>query len=98
MPFQKIITEKLDFNLEKNSIEEIKVYLKKAKRREAPGPDEIPLEFYKEMDDEGLQEFVNLLNEWWEGKEEIPEEMLQARNFLLFKKGATKDIENYRPI
>ena len=75
-----------------------KKYLKKAKRRKATGPDEIPIEFFKEMDDDNLQELLNALNKWWREEEEIPDDFLKARIFLLYKKGQTKDIENYRPI
>ena len=38
------------------------------------------------------------LNEWWEEKEPIPDELLKARVVLLFKQGSTKLITNYRPI
>ena len=35
--------------------------------------------------------------EWW-NKEETSEEQLQARVVLIFKKGVTSDLDNYRPI
>ena len=38
------------------------------------------------------------LNEWWEEREQIPDELLKARVVLLFKQGSTKLITNYRPI
>ena len=35
-------------------------------------------------DEEALEVLTKQLNEWWEEKEEIPDEMLRARIFLLF--------------
>ncbi len=36
------------------------------------------METFKEMDDENLEHLLEMINEWW-GKEDIPEEILQAR-------------------
>ena len=55
------------------------------------------MEIIKEMDDQCLKLIVNLLNSWWKEKE-IPEDMLQARVVLIYKKGDTGKFENYRPI
>ena len=71
--------------------------LKKYKRRKSPGPDEIPMELFKEMNNECLQEIANLLNQWWT-EEDIPIETLKARVVLIYKKGDTGKYENYRPI
>ena len=46
-PKHKIINEQLQFDLSKIKLEEVKEYLRKAKRRKAPGPDEIPLDFLR---------------------------------------------------
>ena len=78
-------------------MEELEEYIKKAKKRKAPGPDGIPMEFYKAMNFEMKYEILTILNHWW-NEEDIPEEALKARVVLLYKKGATSDIENYRPI
>ena len=72
--------------------------MKKAKRRKAPGPDEIPLDFFKELSEDNLQKIVDQLNEWWDENTDIPDDMLRARIFLLLKDGSTRNIENYRPI
>ena len=71
--------------------------IKKFKRRKAPGPDEIPMELYKEMDDECLKQLQELLNKWWK-EEDIPEETLRARVVLIKKKGDTGKFENYMNI
>ena len=71
--------------------------VKKIKRRKAPGPDEIPMEIFKEMDEENLEEILKLPNQWWKD-EDIPTETLKARIVLIYKKGCTSSYENYRPI
>ncbi len=40
---------------------------------------------------------MELLNEWWNGKE-IANEILQARVVQIHKKGDASKFENYRPI
>ena len=69
-------------------------YIRKTKRRKAAGPDEIPIEFFKEMldNDSSIQQLTAALNKWWNEEEELPDEMLQARVVLIFKQGSTKDI------
>ncbi len=72
------------------TIEEIKKYLKKAKRRKAPGlgphpEEEIPIEFIKELDDDNLEIIRTCLEQWWED-EHIPDEFLEARVALIYKK------------
>ena len=62
--------------------------VKKLKRRKAPGPDEVPIEIFKEMEDHSIAIIVQILNDWW-NKGSIPEEVLQARVVLIFKKGDT---------
>ena len=78
-------------------IDELMRAIRKMKRRKAPGPDQVPIELFKEMYSHNLAEILNLLNEWWE-KEEVPEEILLARVVLIFKKGNANDLGNYRPI
>ena len=102
---EKPITEKVDYctnaakeyNTEDITLEEIKEVVKKLKRRKAPGPDEIPAEIFKELNEECLKGILTLLNQWWT-TEDIPEETLRARVVLIFKKGDSGLYENYRPI
>ena len=70
---------------------------RKAKRRKAPGPDEMPMEAMLEMDTESLEEIRQVLNHFFE-TEQMPEGYLRARVVLIFKKGQTQAFENYRPI
>ena len=49
------------------------------------GPDERPMEAFKEMDDENLEIITEMLNEWWR-TENIPEEILEARIVLIPEK------------
>jgi hypothetical protein len=55
------------------------------------------MEIFKEMDDANLEAIRQILNEWW-NEENVPQETLKARVVLLFKKGHTSKMENYRPI
>ena len=49
----------------------------------APGPDEVPLEIFKEMDKEAKEYILEILNEWWT-RHNMPDEVLQARVVLIF--------------
>ena len=79
------------------TIEELISIAKQLKRRKAPGPDEIPTELIKEMNEDNLNKILELLNTWWR-EENIEEEDLKARVVLIFKKGDSNKFENYRPI
>ena len=39
------------------------------KRNKAAGPDEIPIELFKEMNDENLQSIQDIIKTWWEEQE-----------------------------
>ena len=49
------------------------------------------------MNDNNLTIILNIINEWWE-QETIPDEAMNARVVLIYKKGDTSLCENYRPI
>ena len=61
------------YNIDPPTSKEIKEVIKKLKRRKAPGPDEIPTEILKEMDDRSIEEIRRLMKTWWQ-KENIGEE------------------------
>ena len=94
---EKIIKEQLEFNTAPPTIKEVKRAVRRLKRHKAPGPDEIPAEFFKELDDEGLEEIRLILETWWE-KEEVPDEIMEAKIALIYNKGDSTKCENYRPI
>jgi hypothetical protein len=92
-----IIHEEVGINTGPITLYEVRKIVNKLKRRKTPGPDGIPIEFLKEMDDEALERVRALLNNWW-GSEHIPEDVLRARVVLIFKEGDKEDLANYRPI
>ena len=55
------------------------------------------MELLLELGEEGIIKFTTFLNDWWE-HEDIPEDYLKARVAMIYKKGATNNIDNYRPI
>ena len=85
------------YNTSSITMEELRSVLRKFKRRRAPGPDEMQMEIFKEMDDEVLRYVLEVLNEWW-NETHVPEEQLRSRLVLIFKKGDTSKLNNYRPI
>ena len=89
--------EDIIFQTEPLSLKEIKAILKKMKKGKAPGPDEITVDFLKEMNDEQLDKIRKFLKEWWLSTE-IPEKATLARVVSLYKKGNPDLQENYRPI
>ena len=75
-------------------MEEVRKQLKKTKRRKAPGPDDIPMEFIKELSDVKREIYRQTINEWWI-TEDIPEEQLQARVVLISKKRRHKQLGKF---
>ena len=76
---------------------ELKRVVNKLKRRKAAGPDGVPMELIKELDEGIMERVLEVLNQWWR-EEIIPEDVLKARVVLIFKKGNTGNMDNYRPI
>ena len=92
-----VVDRPLAWDLSPLTLTELRAILKKFKRRKAPGPDEVPMEFFKEMDDDTLAFVMGTLNDWW-ARRHIPEEALKARVVFLYKKGDSSNLNNYRPI
>ena len=46
-----------------------------------------------ELETPALYQLLDILNDWW-NNEVFPEELLQARVVLIFKKGNSQDLEN----
>jgi len=85
------------YNIEVISWAELNAALRRLKRRKSPGPDGVPMEFFKELDDIGRNRALAMFNSWWTTGQ-IPAEALRARVVLIYKKGDTGNPGNYRPI
>ena len=72
-------------------MEEIKAVIKKLKNGKAPGPDGVPMEYFKALDEEVLTEILTFMNVWLK-KGTIPNELLLAQVVLIFKKKETPQI------
>ena len=80
-----------------SSSKELFWVINQVKRVKAAGPDNLPIDCYKEMDQHHLQIVLDLINAYWNG-ESNPIEYTQAQVILLFKKGDKTNLGNYRPI
>ena len=96
-PNEQIVTKNLWMNIDKITMEELIWAIRKLKRDKAPGPDGVPVECYKDMQEDQLQIIFDLLNKWWEGQE-IESEATRAQVILIFKKGDKNNLANYRQI
>ena len=92
-----IILQRLEYNTQDITYEELDRIIKRFKRRKKPGPDGVPMELYKELNKTLKNKLLDELNVWWKSRE-IDEEQLKATVVLIFKKGDTADLGNYRPI
>ena len=86
--YPKLVVEELGISLVRLTEEELAYAVRRPKRRKAPGPDEIPIEFFKEVNDDNRKKVLEILNLWWE-EESVPEEALRARVVLIYKNGDT---------
>ena len=81
---RKVVEEELPINTGPTTMDEIMRAIRKMGRNTAAGPDGIPAEFFKEVDEERAEQLTVVLNPWWED-EDIPEAALTARVVLIFK-------------
>lgn len=79
------------------TIEEIKETLKQMKNRKCPGEDQITSEMLK-MGGKAVEKAIHILLNKCLQEGKIPTDWYNSEVVLLFKKGDTADIENYRPI
>ena len=84
-------------NTEAITFKELTYIINTLKSHEAPGPDNVPNEACKELNEVNLLELLHMLNQWW-NREHIPEEALKAKVILIFKKCDAEHLENHRPI
>ncbi|MCS5642106.1 MAG: reverse transcriptase family protein, partial [Dehalococcoidia bacterium] len=93
----KLFEETADIKTGDYSMKEIKTALKKMKKNKAPGPDEIPVDLIKCMDEGNLQIILEMINKWRRAGA-LPESLTQADVVTIFKKGDVENPGNYRPI
>ena len=84
-------------NVDDITIEDVIWATNKLKRGKAAGPNNVPIDCYKELQEDSLKHIVALFNHWWRGGE-ITDAVTQAHVILLYKKGDNSNLANYRPI
>ena len=89
LPKNKLIEKDLPYNTGPITASELQAVIKKFKRRKALGPDEVPMEILKEMDDTNLNKLVDVLNKWWIS-EDLPDDLCAAGG-PNFQKGRHKE-------
>ena len=92
-----MVSEDLGMDERNISMEELLWAIKKLKRGKAAGPDGIPVDVYKEMNEHHLELLLSFINKLWNG-EALTEEATRSQVVLIFKKGNKADLGNYRPI
>lgn len=79
-------TKTNDYNQSSFTLLELKAVIKKMKRNKACGPDDIPIEYFKWLNDPSLEYVLDLLNQWWNGQQ-FPINKLKADIASIYKKG-----------
>ena len=69
-------------------MDELKLVIKKLKNNKSPGPDGMPTDFFKYMNDECLEIVLEVLNDCWK-KEIMPSELELAELVTLYEKKET---------
>ena len=92
-----LVTDDLRMNTGEITLSELEGAIRKLQRGKAAGPDGLPIDIFKELNPNGQNMILHLLNTWWNG-EQLSPEITQAHVVLIFKKGNKADLGNYRPI
>ena len=90
---KRVIRERGQYDIENIRLQEAREAIRKFRRRKAPGPNEIPMEMLKELDDENLQSLVDVMNGWWEN-ETMSDGECAARVVMIFKKGDASNLQH----
>ena len=93
----RLVTDDLRMNTGEITLSELEGAIRKLQRGKAAGPDGLPIDIFKELNPNGHNMILHLLNTWWNG-EQLSPEITQAHVVLIFKKGNKADLGNYRPI
>ena len=77
--------------------QEVSEAIRASAPNKAPGPDGIPIELYKFLDEDNVKTLARILNQMWT-EESYPTDFTCAEVVSIFKKGDTALPQNYRPI
>ena len=83
-----VIRDNLAFDLGPIIMRELHAALRKAKNHKVPGLDEVPVGFFKYLDDENRQILLSVLNDWW-SHGSLSSYPFSFSQFCIFKQGAT---------
>ena len=84
-------------SLESPTEAEVCKAIRKLKQGKAPGPDQIPAEFYKASVHEIAPELTRIFAKCW-GKRTVPKKLQESELRAVYKKGSKNDCRNYRGI
>lgn len=79
------------------SIEEVREAIRQSEAAKRAGKDNIPNDFWKQLEGRGLSALVSLFQVCWDSQTS-PQQWKIAQVVGIFKKGAATDPANYRPI
>ena len=85
----KLAVPDLPYCMTDITAQEIRAHVTRLKKQKAMGPDEVPMETFKELDEESMQLVAKVFNYWW-NQEYISKEYLRATVCLIFKKGTRR--------
>jgi len=77
--------------------EEVRAAIRKMKQNKAAGPDEIPVEIFDALNDNGISHFTKLLNEIYDTGQ-LPSDFHKSVFITLQKKPGATECENHRTI
>ena len=97
MNAQPIFEEADSMNTSHITMEELNFAISRLKNNKAPGPDGLPSELFKWLNEESRNELLKHLNDCWD-TETLEDCMNDANLATIYKKGPTDRPENYRPI
>ena len=88
MPNHMLFEECANIRTDPFDLEELERFLKKAKNNKSPGPDGMPMEFYKWLNDSMKVEMLKIINKVWNEKW-LLEAMEEANVVTLYQKKET---------
>ena len=94
---QPIYEENENMNTGIITLDGLNFAIARLESNKAPGPDGLPSELYKWLDEGNKTTLLRHLNKWWE-TEAVEDCMNDANLATIYKKGPTDRPANYRPI